>query len=187
MAVIDSSENRVRLRLEEIEVELVLSLTRQMIDFVGYDDDDEVDPLAAMVGIDPDAAPSQDPALLRLLPDAFRDDDEAAAEFRRFTERDLRMAKVGHATRVQQMLMGQASGSQTRVTLDVSGEDRAAWLGFLNDARLVLGARLELTEENQEDLASLEDDDPRSQLFGMYGWLTYLQESIVQSLLGDEV
>lgn len=183
MAVIDSSENRVRLRLEEIEVELVLSLTRQMIDFVGYDDDDEVDPLAAMVGIDPDAAPSQDPALLRLLPDAFRDDDEAAAEFRRFTERDLRLTKVDHASRVQRMLREGVSESDPSVVVDLSGEELAAWLGFLNDARLVLGARLELTEENQEDLADLPDDDPRSQLFGLYGWLTYVQESIVSDLM----
>jgi Domain of unknown function (DUF2017) len=183
MAVIDSSEDGVRLRLEEIEVELVLSLTRQLVGFVGYADDDEIDPLAAMVGIDPDAVPSTDAALLRLLPDAFRDDDEAAAEFRRFTERDLRLAKVGHAMRVQGMLQEGASASGPSVTVVLSGEDLSAWLGFLNDARLVLGARLELTEDNQEDFVDLPDDDPRSQLYGLYGWLTYVQESVVSDLM----
>lgn len=183
MAVIDSRDEGIALTLEELEVELLLSLTRQMVDFVGHPHEDGIDPLAAMVGIDPQAAPSQDPALLRLLPDAFRDDEEAAAEFRRFTERDLRLAKVEHATRVQRMLQEGASASGSAVTVVLSGEDRSAWLGFLNDARLVLGARLELTEDNQEDLADLPDDDPRSQLFGLYGWLTYMQESMVTELL----
>ena len=44
------------------------------------------------------AAPTpDDPALARLLPDAYADDEEAAAEFRRFTERDLRDAKARDA------------------------------------------------------------------------------------------
>lgn len=183
MVVIDPSHEGVRLGLEEIEVELLLSLTRQMVDFVGRSDAEEVDPLEAMVGIDPDASPSTDPALLRLLPDAFRDDDAAAAEFRRFTERDLRLVKVGHAQRVQQMIEEGASVSDPAVTVDVSGADLSAWLGFLNDARLVLGARLDITEENHEERAALPDDDPRAPLFGLYGWLTYIQESIVSDLM----
>lgn len=183
MAVIDSGDAGVALSLEELEVELLLSLTRQMVDFVGFPVDDEIDPLAAMVGIDPQAAPSKDPALLRLLPNAFRDDEEAAAEFRRFTERDLRLAKVEHAQRVQAMLQEGMSAAAPPVTLRLAGEELSAWLGFLNDARLVLGARLELTEENQEELADLPDDDPRSQLFGLYGWLTYVQESVVSEML----
>lgn len=169
------------MHLEELEVGILLSLTRQMVDFVGQPVDPDADPLMAMVGIDPEAAPSDDPALLRLLPDAFVDDDEASAEFRRFTERELREGKVRHALEVQRALEEQGS------TVRLEGSSMSAWLGFLNDSRLVLGARLDLTEDNQDDLADLPDDDPRSSLFGLYGWLTYLQESIVQSLLGDEV
>ena len=44
--------------------------------------------------IDPDAERPDDPALARLLPDAYADDDEASAEFRRFTERTLRETKM---------------------------------------------------------------------------------------------
>lgn len=165
------------LHFEEVEAELLLSLTRQLIDLVGSPGERPEDPLAAMVGIDPHARPSDDPALLRLLPDAFRDDDDAALEFRRFTERDLRDAKVRHAFVVQASLGD--GGHQVLLQDDVL----TAWLGFLNDARLVIGARLEIREDDHEDLDDLPDDDPRAPLYGVYGWLTYLQESVVQVLL----
>ena len=166
------------LHLEEIESALVESLTTQMIDLVGVDSPADEDPLVAMVGIDPAAAPSEDPALLRLLPDAYPDDDDASSEFRRFTERDLRSAKVRHAVRVRE------SVAARETPIAIAGEDVTAWLGFLNDARLVIGTRLGVTEENHEELAELPDDDPRAALFGVYGWLTYLQETVVQMLMG---
>ena len=166
----------LEVQLGELEVGMLLSLTRQMVDFVGPAGLEADDPLVAMIGIDPDAAPSEDPALRRLLPDAFVDDDEAAAEFRRFTERELRSAKVENALAVQRDLEAGA--------VVVTSQSMPAWLGFLNDARLVLGARLELTEENQDELADLPDDDPRAALFGLYGWLTYVQEALVQHAMG---
>lgn len=162
--------------LDELEVQMLLSLTRQLVDFVRPEASEADDPLVAMLGIDPDAAPSDDPALLRLLPDAFVNDDEAAAEFRRFTERELRDGKVRHAQAVQREL--QAGG------VVVTRESMPAWLGFLNDTRLVLGARLELTEDTQDELADLPDDDPRAALVGLYGWLTYVQEALVQHAMG---
>jgi hypothetical protein len=176
---LDSGAPGIHLHLEELEAGILLSLTHQMIDFVGQPIDEGADPLAALVGIDPEAAPSDDPALRRLLPDAFVDDDEASAEFRRFTERELRDGKVRHALDVQRALEEQG------LTVCIEGPSVSSWLGFLNDTRLVLGARLELTEDNQEELADLPDDDPRAALFGLYGWLTHLQESVVQALLGD--
>jgi hypothetical protein len=172
-----SREQGMDLHLEEVERELLLSLTAQLIDFVGSDATEAEDPLVAMVGIDPKATPSEDPALHRLLPDAFRDDEEASLEFRRFTERDLRDAKVRNAQSVRASL--EADG----LVVHLSEENIPAWLGFLNDTRLVLGARLDITEENQDELAELDDDDPRAALYGLYGWLTYLQETLVQALL----
>ncbi len=172
-----ASDRSMDLILEEVERELLISLTAQLIDFVGTAADSGEDPLVALVGIDPEAVPSEDPALHRLLPDAFRDDEEASLEFRRFTERDLRDAKVRNAEAVR------ASLGDDGLVVHLSEELIPAWLGFLNDTRLVLGARLELTEENQDEFADLDDDDPRAALYGLYGWLTYLQETLVQSLL----
>lgn len=175
-----SGARGVELALEEVETALLSSLASQMIDLVGVVDDPDADPLAAMVGIDPEAAPSDDPAVRRLLPDAFMDDPDAAAEFRRFTERDLRDRKARDARTVHDDVAHAGQGS---ITLSIAGERLSAWLGFLNDARLVLGARLEVTEENHDELVDLPPDDPRAPLHEVYGWLTYVQDSMVQEML----
>jgi hypothetical protein len=181
MAQVDAApdgERGVVLELEEVEVALLQSLALQMIDFVGPRSADTDDPLVAMVGIDPLARTPDDPALLRLLPDAYTDDPDASAEFRRFTERDLRETKAAHARAVLAALEG-----EDVAMVRIGSPDVAAWLGFLNDARLTLGARLDITEENHDELAELPDDDPRSGLFQVYDWLTFVQDSIVQRLL----
>ncbi len=68
----------VEISLEEVEVALLLSLSAQMADFVAPAPMDSEDPLVAMVGIDPTAQMSDDPALQRLLPDAYADDADAS-------------------------------------------------------------------------------------------------------------
>lgn len=163
--------------LEEVEVALLRSLARQLQDLVGPRDDPDADPLEALVGIDPLAQTPDDPALRRLLPDAYINDDEAAGEFRRFTERDLRESKARNAGLVDAQLAEQGR------EVTIAGDAIPAWLGFLNDTRLTIGTRLEISEENHDALAGLPDTDPRSGLFQVYDWLTFLQESIVQRLL----
>jgi hypothetical protein len=179
MAHVLGLEGGVRLVLEEVEVALLLSLAGQLADLVAPEPSLDEDPLARLVGIDPEARTPEDPALHRLLPDAYADDPEAAAEFRRFTERSLREAKAEHARVVGRAL--QAGGTE----FDVTGDAVAAWLGFLNDTRLTLGTRLEITEDNHDELEMLPDEDPRAGLFQVYDWLTFLQESIVQRLLAS--
>jgi hypothetical protein len=173
-----SRKGVIRIRLDAIERGLLLSLAEQMAQFVAPDPPDpDADPLAAFVGIDDSAAQSDDPALARLLPDAFRDDAEASAEFRRFTERGLRESKMAHA-----LTVGRAVTATTD-ELTVPEEEVGAWLGFLNDTRIALGSRLEITEDNHDELAGLADDDPRAGLFQVYDWLTYLQDALVQLLM----
>ena len=172
-------ERGMELRLEEVEVALLVSLAGQLIDFVSPAPVTDADPLVALVGIDPAAVTPEDPALRRLLPDAYRDDDDAAAEFRRFTERDLREGKVRNA----QLVLDQLAAQPRSVT--IAGAAIPAWLGFLNDTRLTLGARIEITEENHEELYALPDDDPRAALVGVYDWLTFVQDALVQVMLGE--
>ena len=52
-----------------------------------------------------------------------------------------------------------------------------AWLSWLNDIRLVLGTRLEVTEDTYEE--DLDPEDPRWQVMQVYGWLGWLQESLL--------
>ena len=172
-----TATGRIVLRVDVVEKGLLTTLLEQLVDFVAPDVAEDEDPLVAMVGLDPDAERPDDPALARLFPDAYLDDAEAAAEFRRFTERDLRETKVAHAQTALETL--RRSGE--KVTL--SADEAAAWLGALNDVRLALGTRLGVTEEGMAELASLPDDDPRAATFHIYDWLTYLQESLVHAIM----
>lgn len=173
-----TATGRVILRVDAVEKGLLTSLLEQLLEFVAPEDADEsADPLSRMVGIDETAERPDDPALARLFPDAYLDDGEAAADFRRFTERSLRESKMAHAHTALDSL--RRSGE--KVTL--SADEASAWLGTLNDIRLALGARLAITEDSAEEFAALPDDDPRAATFHVYDWLTFLQESLVQSLM----
>jgi hypothetical protein len=168
---------RVVLRVDVVEKGLLSSLLEQLVEFVTPDGVEDEDPLVRLVGLNPDAERPEDPALARLFPDAYLDDPEAASEFRRFTETSLRETKVAHATTALETL--RRSGD--KVTL--SAQEAQAWLGALNDVRLALGTRLGVTEEGMAELAELPDDDPRAATFHVYDWLTFLQESLVRSLM----
>lgn len=181
VSVVARDVRRVEVGLEPMEVGLLASLAAQVADFVAPAAD--VDPLVALVGIDPTAAPPEDPALRRLLPDAYADDDEASARFRQFTERDLRERKRAAALAVLQEVTHVDADTGGTVAFD--GAEVDSWLGFLNDARLTLGARLGVTEDNHEELAGLAEEDPRSGMYAVYDWLTYLQDATVRGLLGE--
>jgi len=172
-----SLTGRVILRVDVVEKGLLVSLAEQVCEFVEPESAAHSDPLAAIVGIDADAEFPDDPALARLFPDAYRDDPEASLEFRRFTQRSLQETKLAHARTVLHTL----STSGEKITLGAG--DIPSWLGFLNDARLAIGTRIEISEENHDELAGLPEDDPRHGMFHVYDWLTYLQESLVQLLL----
>ena len=132
--------------------------------------------LEAMFGSGRPAQTPQDPALARLLPDAYRDDPDAAGEFRRFTEESLRNAKQESARIVLDTLP--ADGGPVKL----SGEQAQSWLRALNDVRLALGVRLGVTEEFEEQWQELDPVDPRWAAFEVYAWLGAVQESLVQAL-----
>jgi hypothetical protein len=133
------------------------------------------DPLEALVGIGQSTQAPRDPALARLLPDGYTDDAEAAGEFRRLTETSLRQHKSETAQRVLDSLPAEGG----RVCLDA--EATRAWLSALNDIRLVVGTRLDVTEE----MDTPEPGDPRAPGYELYRWLTLLQELLVEAVTGE--
>lgn len=170
-----TATGRVVLRVDQVERGLLMSVARQVMDLVQpAEASADQDPLAAQLGwVDGDVGISDDPAVARLLPDAYDDPDDAR-EFRRFTENDLRQSKMQHAMTVVEEI--ERSGEKVAVTSTDS------WLGLLNDARIAIGTRIQISEDNHEELAGLPDDDPRSGLFHVYDWLTFLQESLVRCM-----
>ncbi|MFI6349513.1 DUF2017 domain-containing protein [Streptomyces sp. NPDC050560] len=184
--------------LDEVEISIIRSLATQLLELFGPGEETPDDPLAQLFEEGPSEPPS-DPVLKRLFPDAYGgpqapgrrppDDKEAAeqreraAEFRRYTENDLRARKRDDALAVIRSLDALVpTGGSAELHLDPEGSRR--WLGALNDLRLALGERLEVKDEDEiEDLFRLPDEDPRKPLVMAYLWLGSLQETLVATLL----
>jgi hypothetical protein len=147
-------------------------------DRAGADPDkpDPLDDLARLLGQTGPATPPDDPVLARLLPDAYADDAEAAGDFRRFTEQELRNGKAAAARTVLATLPEDGGRIQ------LSDEEAQVWLRALNDVRLALGVRLSITEDFDARVQDLDPADPRSAYMWIYDWLTFLQETLVRAL-----
>lgn len=175
------SKDGVTLQLDAAEAELLVGLFEQMVELLEPPDVPmDTDPLARMVGLDGPTEPPRDPAVARLLPPGYTDDDEAAAEFRRYTEPDLRSAKVMNA-RITLALLDEWTGAT------LLNEDQAKTMMLaLNDMRLVLGTRIGVGETDRDDDGDeFDDDDADDELIGaasLYDWLTYLQGSLIDAI-----
>lgn len=145
------------------------------------------DELAELTGIrtGPSTAPD-DPILSRLLPDFHRLDDDApstadldsAAALRSLHEPELLDQKTGVAGVLLRTCP--EGGGWIRLTI----EQAEAWLSALNDVRLALGTALDVTEDMPDELP---DDDPRGPHLSVYHWLTWMQESLVHAIAGEEL
>ncbi len=109
------------------------------------------------------------PDLRRLFPPAHADDAEADAEYRRLVGRQLASARGSALQTVRATIDGET----------LSAEEAEAWLTVLNDLRLVLGTRLDVTEEMDFDL---DPNDPGAAELAVYAYLSWLQEQLVEAL-----
>src|SRR5262245_53109697 len=163
---------------------LLANLVRQLIELLsdGESTSASDDPLEAMLGMDGPRDTPEDPALLRLLPDAHRGDAEASAEFRRLTERTLRDGKIRDASIVLGALGTSDDPVVEDLEFDLDKEQVRAWLRCLTDLRLTLAERLGVTAEDDEYWASLEPGDERLPVHEIYQWLGYLLESLLDAV-----
>ncbi|MFH8450343.1 DUF2017 domain-containing protein [Streptomyces fungicidicus] len=183
--------------LDDVEISIIRSLAVQMMELIGPGpaEDASADPLADLFAEGPSEPPS-DPVLRRLFPDAYGDPDGApgakeaeeqkahSAEFRRYTENDLRAGKRDNALAVIRSLDALSPAGEGGAVLELSPDDSRKWLGALNDLRLAIGARLEISDEDDSDLLfHLPDQDPRKPMVMAYLWLGGLQETLVSTLL----
>lgn len=128
----------------------------------------------------------EDPVLARLFPTAYPEDDEASAEFRRYTESDLRNGKAAGAATVIDTLeeAGLPAEPEDGLFIDVELDPPTAltWMRSFTDMRLAIATRLGIEEGDEELWYSLPDDDSRAQVHDIYDWVGYLQETLVQAL-----
>jgi len=117
-------------------------------------------------------AEPDDPGLRRLFPRAYEDDRDEAA-FRELMGNEL----LAGRTRALEVLAETAKAER------LTSEQAQAWLTALNDLRLVLGTRLDVSDESLlEDLA---EDDPLAPELALYAYLSWLQEQLVEALSAE--
>jgi len=174
------------------EADLLRSLASQMVELLRNERAEpaapSADPFDAMMAEFSGATTiPDDPVLARLFPTAYPDDEEAAADFRRFTEGGLRDGKAAAAGSIIDTLEEAGLPSeldQDGLVIDVELTDAEAetWMRAFTDIRLALATRLGVEAGDEHYWHSLPDDDPRAQAHDIYEWVGYLQETIVEAL-----
>ncbi|MER5913583.1 DUF2017 domain-containing protein [Streptomyces sp. NPDC001982] len=184
--------------LDDVEISIIRSLAVQLLELIGPGPgaDAPEDPLAELFAEGP-SEPPEDPVLRRLFPDAYSDPEKApdspqdaeeqlahSAEFRRYTENDLRAGKRENCIAVIRSLDALAPVDDGGAVLKLSPDQSRQWLAALNDLRLAIGSRLEIIDEDDTDLLyRLPDEDPRKPMVMAYLWLGGLQETLVTTLM----
>jgi len=172
------SNDHVVATFERQEAQLLRALVGQIREILAARSAEApADELAAITGIrtGPSTAP-RDRVLARLLPDFSRDDPALAGGLRSLHEPELIDGKDGVAA----LVLNTCSPDGGRVRLSL--EEGQAWLSALNDVRLALGTVLEVSEDMPDEFPH---DDPRAPHLGVYHWLTYVQDTLVQAVSGD--
>jgi hypothetical protein len=172
------------------EADLLRSLASQVVELLRNEaavPDESRDPFEAMMDFSGPTTAPEDPVLQRLFPTAYADDEEAAAEFRRFTEGTLRDGKAAAACAIIDGL--EEAGLPPELTedglmIDVELDEPTAetWMRSFTDIRLALATRLGVEEGDEEKWHALPDDDPRAQAHDIYEWVGWLQETLVEAL-----
>ncbi|MGH2686787.1 MAG: DUF2017 family protein, partial [Actinomycetota bacterium] len=109
-------------------------------------------------------------SLRRLFPTAYTDDEERDGEYQRLMHDDL----LGHR-------LGCLATVEETIELERLSEGQlVAWMGALNDLRLVLGTRLDVSEDT--DVLEPDPSDPDGPATAVYGWLGWLLEHVIDAL-----
>jgi uncharacterized protein DUF2017 len=138
------------LRLSDEERELLRSIPPQMREALAMD--------------------PTDPALARLYPTAYPEDAERDAEYRRLMGDELAEGRLEALDTLE------ASIDARRLDHDQA----LAWTRSINDVRLLLGTKLDVTEDQSSQ--QLDPEDPRAPALALYHYLSYLEEQLVEAL-----
>jgi Domain of unknown function (DUF2017) len=152
--------DRVRVRLAQDEVAILRGLPDQLRSVLAEGGDEPVNQ--------------------RLFPPAYLDvaDIEHDTEFHRLMHDDLVTEKLANLDLVTDTL-ARGSTSVRRWTVELTDEEATAWLGVLNDLRLALGVRLDITEDFDGDV---DDTDPRAPALRLLSYLGWLEEQLLSAL-----
>ncbi len=152
--------DRVRVRLAQDEVAVLRGLPDQLRSVLAEGEDEPVNQ--------------------RLFPPAYLDvaDIEHDTEYHRLMHDDLVSEKLANLDLVTNTL-ARGTSSVRRWSVELTEEEAAAWLGVLNDLRLALGVRLDITEDYDGEV---DDADPRAPAFRLLSYLGWLEEQLLDAL-----
>ncbi|MCY3575682.1 MAG: DUF2017 family protein [bacterium] len=114
-----------------------------------------------------------DEMLTRLFPTARPDDPDAEAEYRELVRDELVSKRLARLDIVAELAEA--------TVLDQ--EQLAAWMGAVNDIRLVLGTRLGVTED--DEFEETDEEDPEAVARSAYWYLGWLLEHLVEASASD--
>ncbi len=128
-------------------------------------------------------ASKDDPVYNRLFPSAYLDPTEEGAEqeWQELVHPELLQSRLA-ALELVTTTLERAVTKRGRAEVELAPEEVEAWLGVVNDARLTLGTRLGVTEDAEAE--ALDPSDPTAPTQAVYGWLTWFENDLVETLLG---
>lgn len=177
-------DGHVVAELSQQEAAVVRGLVGQVRDMLtARSEEAPQDELSEITGIRTGpSTPPQDRVMERLLPDFYRRDPDtgesdeeesgAAGALRSLHEPELIEAKTAVTGTVLRTCPREGG------TVRLTAEQADGWLSALNDVRLALGTALEVDEDSPEEP---EDELVREHL-GVYQWLTWVQDSLVEAM-----
>jgi hypothetical protein len=112
-----------------------------------------------------------DPSLARLFPPAYANDAALDEEYQRLTRDDLLASRFTDFDVVERTIDAQR----------LEESEAESWMRALNGIRLVLGTRLDVTE----DMARPRADDPDAQAYAVYEYLSLVVSELVDALAGS--
>jgi hypothetical protein len=121
-----------------------------------------------------------DPGMRRLFPPAYEKEPELEQEFASLTRDELLERKRNGALAV----IASIDGGKTKRGLwsaRLDEETSQSWLGLINDARLILGTRLNVTDDEPHE--PLPPDHPDAPSHNIYIYLSALEWSLVETLM----
>ena len=114
--------------------------------------------------------PSSDPSIARLFPAAYKDDPLQSLEFETNLGDTPRSGKLAAIDTLE----------RTVEATELTEEELLVWMGAVNDFRLLLGTRIDITEESTEQ--DYPEGDANHDAFQVYAYLTWLEDRMLRAL-----
>jgi Domain of unknown function (DUF2017) len=118
--------------------------------------------------------PKADPVTARLFPDAYEEPVDQTA-YQDLVGDQLRRDKLTALGDLEESIHGEGS-----IDLKLSEDEASKWLAVVNDLRLAIGTRLEVTEEKMEQ--EIDENDPEASALSALHWLGWVQESLLREM-----